>query len=331
MHLEGALSPAVLFSLAKRNNIQLPQDDAAYASVDALTERYSRFTSLDDFLHYYYIGMSVLITESDFHDLAADYFSRAASQGVMHAEVFFDPQAHLSRGVSYTTVLAGFTRARKHAEKTLNLTSELICCFLRHLPPAECLSTFQQPDVQASYKDGSVIGIGLDSSEADFPPHLFKDIYDQAGALGLKRTAHAAEEGPASFAQSALDDLHVTRIDHGMRIVEDSALMARVVKEKILLTLCPLSNKCLGGVKEISELPVREFLSQGVRFSVNSDDPAYFGGYILENYCALQEAFDLSVREWETVVSSGIEGSWCSEDRKKEMRTKLAEVVKQQE
>ena len=330
MHLEGALSPAVLFSLAKRNNIQLPQDDAAYASVEALNERYSRFTSLDDFLHYYYIGMSVLITETDFYDLASDYFRRAAAQGVMHAEVFFDPQAHLSRGVSYTTVLAGFTRARQHAEENLKLTSELICCFLRHLPPAECMSTFEQPEVQASYKDGSVIGIGLDSSEADFPPYMFQDIYAQAGELGLKRTAHAAEEGPADFARSALDDLGVTRIDHGKRIVEDETLMRRVAAEKILLTLCPLSNKCLGGVKEISELPVREFLKNGVRFSVNSDDPAYFGGYILENYCALHEAFDLSAKEWETIVANGIEGSWCGESRKEEMRTRLAEVIKEQ-
>ncbi|GAB7341874.1 hypothetical protein MBLNU457_g0190t2 [Dothideomycetes sp. NU457] len=329
MHLEGALSPAVLFSLARRNNIQLPQDDAAYASVDALNERYSRFTSLDDFLHYYYIGMSVLITESDFYDLAVDYFTRASSQGVMHAEVFFDPQAHLSRGVSYTTILSGFSRARTHAEKTLNLTSELICCFLRHLPPADCLSTFQHPDIQASYKDGSVIGIGLDSSEADFPPHLFNTIYEQAGALGLKRTAHAAEEGPASFARSALDDLHVSRIDHGMRIVEDAELMARVAREEILLTLCPLSNKCLGGVKEISELPVREFLDNGVRFSVNSDDPAYFGGYILENYCAVQAAFELSVAEWEVVVRNGIEGSWCSGERKEVIRRMLDDVVRQ--
>jgi len=327
MHLEGALTPTVLFALAQRNNITLPKDNPAYSSVAALNDRYNKFTSLDDFLHYYYIGMSVLIHASDFEDLAMDYFRRASSQTVHHAEVFFDPQAHLSRGVSYETVLSGFTSARQRAEKELGITSELICCFLRHLPASDCLETFSLPAVQQSYKSGAIRGIGLDSSEADFPPHLFTDLYAQARALGLRVTAHAGEEGPPSFVTSALDDLRVTRVDHGRRVPEDPELLARITAEEILLTLCPLSNRCLGGVKDIAELPVRKFLDAGVWFSVNSDDPAYFGGYILENYCAVQEAFGLDVGEWATIARNAVRGSWCGEERKREILDAVSEVV----
>jgi adenosine deaminase len=272
--------------------------------------------------------MSVLIDSSDFEALAWDYFEHAFADGVMHAEVFFDPQAHLERGVTYETILTGFGQARKRAELELGISSELICCFLRHLPASACHATFSSEAVQKSFAQGEIIGIGLDSSEKDFPPELFTSIYSQAKTLGMRRTAHAGEEGPSSFIQTSLDELHVERIDHGIRLAENPALLARVAKEGTLLTVCPMSNVLLRCVTKVSELPIRTFLDAGIRFSINSDDPAYFGNnYILDNYCAVQNAFDLSVAEWKTICENGIRGSWCSDARKKEMLAKLEDVV----
>ncbi|KAF2084040.1 adenosine deaminase [Saccharata proteae CBS 121410] len=327
MHLEGALTPALLFSLAASNSISLPRDDPAFASPAALLERYSRFTSLDDFLHYYFIAMSALVHADDYEALAMDYFEHAAADGVAHAEVFFDPQAHTSRGVAYDTVLAGFSRARDRALKELGITSELICCFLRHLPAADCLSTFEHEQVMASYLGGAIKGIGLDSSEADFPPHLFEELYFRAGALGLRRTAHAGEEGPAAFISDSLDKLGCERIDHGRRVTEDPALVQRVARDRILLTTCPLSNVVLRGIDHVAQMPYRALLDAGVRFSINSDDPAYFGGYILDNYCAVHEAFGFSIREWDWIVRGAIEGSWCGDERKAEMLRALDAVM----
>lgn len=328
MHLEGALTPSVLFQLAAKNKIQLPSDDLAFSSPSTLAERYNRFTSLDDFLHYYYIGMSVLVDASDFEALAWDYFTHASADGVVHAEVFFDPQAHLSRGVSYEVVLTGFMAARSRAQSEFGISSELICCFLRHLPAAEGLATYKLEEVQASFKSGQVIGIGLDSSERPFPPEMFGDIYGEAKALGLKRTAHAGEEGPSAYIQSALDDLDVERIDHGIRLAEDPALLKRVAEQQILLSVCPISNVLLRCVSSVAELPIRMFLDSGVRFSINSDDPAYFGNnYLLANYCAVQDAFNLSKDEWCRICEAGISGSWCSKERKEEMLAKLNSVM----
>lgn len=328
IHLEGALTPELLFGLAKKNNISLPTDDEAFASPAALTARYRNFASLNDFLHYYYIGMSVLITAEDFEALAMDYFRHASDDGVWHADVFFDPQAHISRGVSYDTILAGFSAARTKAESQFGVSSELVCCFLRHLPVPECVQTFKQEDIQASFRSGAVKGIGLDSSEFGFPPELFEEIYTGAGAMGMRLTAHAGEEAPPAYIQSALDVLKVERIDHGRRLPEDPALLARIAKEGKLLTLCPISNVFLRGVSSVSELPIREFLAAGVQFSLNSDDPAYFGNnYILDNYRAVQEAFGLNVDEWESICRASIRGSWCSDQRKDEMAAKLREVL----
>jgi len=328
IHLEGALTPELLFSLAQKNNISLPSEDPAFESPAKLNERYRQFSSLDDFLGYYYIGMSVLIQESDFEALAMDYFRHAAKNGVLHADVFFDPQAHLSRGLRYTTVLSGFSSARAKAEAELGVTSELVCCFLRHLPVSECVQTFRLEDVQKSFKSGAVKGIGLDSSELNYPPELFKEIYEEAEKLGLRRTAHAGEEGPASYIESALNTLSVERIDHGIRLGENSALLERVAREKKLLTVCPISNVFLRCVKDVSELPIRQFLDAGIAFSINSDDPAYFGAnYILDNYCAVQGAFDLSVGDWTKICKAAIEGSWCSDLRKREIGDKLQDVL----
>ncbi|EME48093.1 hypothetical protein DOTSEDRAFT_167672 [Dothistroma septosporum NZE10] len=328
MHLEGALTPEVLFQLAAKNGISLPSDDVAFTSPETLVERYSRFSSLDDFLHYYYVGMSVLTDASDFEALAWDYFRHAAADGVSHAEVFFDPQAHLSRGVSYETVLAGFSAARRRASEQLGISSELICCFLRHLPARDCEATFELPEIQDSFKRGEVIGVGLDSSEKDFPPELFASIYQNAKSLGLKRTAHAGEEGPAKYIETALDSLDVERIDHGIRLAEDPVLLKRVAAQGTMLSICPLSNVLLRCVSNVSELPIRKFLDAGVHFSINSDDPAYFGNhYILDNYCAIQEAFVLTVAEWHQICENSILGSWCSGTRKEEMLAQLKRVV----
>lgn len=329
IHLEGALTPELLFELAKKNNISLPvEKDSAFASPASLTERYLSFADLDDFLHYYYIGMSVLITAEDFEALAMDYFRHAANDGVWHADVFFDPQAHLSRGVSYETVLTGFSAARERAAQELGVTSELICCFLRHLPVKESEETFEMEALQESFRSGAVKGIGLDSSENGFPPEPFEKIYREAAAVGLRLTAHAGEEAPPTYIRGALDVLKVERIDHGRRLPEDPELLARIAHEGKMLTLCPLSNVFLRGVSSVSELPIRKFLDAGVKFSINSDDPAYFGdNYILRNYVAVQEAFDLGVEDWETICRNGILGSWCGEERKEEILKRLEDVV----
>lgn len=328
MHLEGALTSDLLFALAFKNDIRLPNDDPAFASAHSLRERYNNFSSLDDFLHYYYIGMSVLLDESDFEALAWDYFQHASEDGVAHAEVFFDPQAHLSRGVAFGSILSGFNKARARAKAELDISSELICCFLRHLPAQECLSTFEMDEVQSALKQGLVSGIGLDSSEKDRPPELFKEIFQRAKTSGFRRTAHAGEEGPASYIRDALDILSVDRVDHGVRLINDSELMKRVAEEKILLTICPISNVFLKGVSSVSELPIRKFLDAGVAFSINSDDPAYFGNnYILDNYCEVQKAFELSVEEWDRICQNSIRGSWCDEDRKKELYDRLRKVI----
>lgn len=330
MHLEGALTPALLFQLAAKNKITLPTNDAAFASIEALAERYNHFTSLDDFLHYYYIGMSVLVDASDFEALAWDYFQHAAQDGVLHAELFFDPQAHLERGITFTTVQTGVAAARRRAAQELGISSELICCFLRHLPAAHCEATFRNEELQASLAEGHFIGIGLDSSEKDFPPELFTALYKDAKARGLRMTAHAGEEGPAEYIANALDHLGVERIDHGIRLAEDPILLQRIVKQETLLTVCPYSNVLLRCVPSIADVPIRKFLAAGVKFSLNSDDPAYFGNnYLLANYVAVHEAFALTINEWDTVCENGIRGSWCSDDRKAELLTKLKEVVDQ--
>ena len=326
IHLEGALTPALLFSLATRNNIPLPQDDPAFASAEALIARYERFTSLDDFLHYYYIGMSVLVVPEDFEALAWDYFQRASADGVRHIEAFFDPQAHVSRGVSYPAVVAGFSAARERAARELGVSTMLTCCFLRHLPVDDSVTLLQSDEVQASFTSGAVAGIGVDSSEVPFPPHKFKALYEHAQARGLRRTAHAGEEGPASYIAEAIDVLGVERIDHGIHLADDAALVRRVADLGLLLTVCPLSNVRLRCVPSITNLPLQTFLDAGVSFSLNSDDPAYFG-YIGECYCAVQEAFNLAVKDWESICRVSIEKSWCDQQRKDELLAELRTVT----
>ena len=328
MHLEGALEPTLLYTLAARNAIDLPpaSDDPSFASAAALLDRYDRFTSLDDFLHYYFIGMSCLVRAEDFEDLAWSYFQRAKGDGVVHAEVFFDPQAHTSRGVGYETVVEGFGKACGRAERELGISTKLILCFLRHLPVYDAEATWRR--ARADFEAGNLAGIGLDSSEKGFPPARWKGIYHEAKGAGVRRTAHAGEEGPVEYIREALRECNVERIDHGIKLADDEDLMREVAARKILVTMCPLSNVKLQCVRGVGELPVRKFLEAGVRFSLNSDDPAYFTSYILDNYCAVQAAFDLSIEDWRSIAVAAVDGSWCDDGRKKALLSQVEEAVK---
>jgi adenosine deaminase len=333
LHIEGSLSPTLLFRLAKANNISLPDpaSDPSFASPESLSTRYENFTSLNDFLHYYFIGMSVLLTPSDFESLAYEYFARAHADGVQHAEISFDPQGHTSRGIAYNTVVSGLTAAQERARKDFGLTSKIILCFLRHLPVPDALATYQEAEALGHFSDGTLAGIGMDSSEVGFPPEMFRDVYVSAKKAGVRRTAHAGEEGDVSYIRRALDQCEVQRIDHGIRLVDDEALTKRVARDKTLVTMCPLSNVRLRCVSKVTDLPVRKFLDEGVRFSINSDDPAYFGAYILDNYCAVQEAFGLSLKEWKHIADSAIEGSWCDEERKKVLLQRVQDCITKHE
>jgi len=245
----------------------------------------------------------------------------------MHGEVFFDPDAHTDRDVDYGTVVAGFSTACKRAEKELGITTELIVCVLRHLPVNDANTTFVRALAAGHISDGTLRGLGISSTEIKKPPGLWKDIFNAAKRLGFKATAHAGEEGPPAYIEEALDVLKVSRIDHGRRLIEDPALMKRVADESVMLTLCPISNVKLKGINSVADMPIRTFLDEGVRFSLNSDDPAYFRGYILDNYCAVQEAFDLSMKEWELIASNAIDGSWCGVDRKEALTEALKTCV----
>jgi adenosine deaminase len=237
----------------------------------------------------------------------------------MHTEVFFDPQGHTTRGIAYVTVVEGFTRAQAQAEKDFGITSKLILCFLRHLPVTDADNIFKEADALGHFSNGTLVGIGLDSSEVGFPPELFREVYATAVSKNIRRTAHAGEEGDATYISRSIDICGVQRIDHGIRLADDQSLMMRVAEQEMLVTMCPISNVKLRCVKEIKDLPIRTFLDNGVRFSINSDDPAYFGGYIQDNYCAVQEAFGLSIGEWGRIARAAIEGSWCDDARKMTM------------
>lgn len=326
IHLEGCLTPEIVFDIAAKNQIPLPDPavNPAYTSPEALAKRYQHFECLEDFLTCHYLSMSVLITAEDFERLAWEYFTHAHADGVRHAEVSFDPQSHTTRGVAFKTVSDGYSRACRRAESELGMTTSLILCFLRHLPAAAATETFQQA-IESGELGNKITGVGLDSSEVGFPPELFVDVYKAAKSHGLYRTAHGGEEGDTTYISGAMDALDCKRIDHGLRLPEDPALVARVAREGTFLTLCPLSSVCLKAIKSVAYLPIRTFLDAGVKFSINSDDPAYFGGYVLGNYCAVQEAFDLSIAEWVDIAEASINGSWVGEERKADLLKALRE------
>jgi adenosine deaminase len=277
MHIEGSLEPEMLFALAGRNGVALPFD-----SVEALRAAY-RFGSLQDFLDLYYQGAAVLRTEEDFRDLARAYFERAARDGVVHAEIFFDPQTHMARGVPFGVVAEGLLAGMAEARASLGVTSKLILCFLRHLTEADAFATLRAAEPWLD----RIAAVGLDSSELGFPPALFGQVFDAAGALGLKRVAHAGEEGPPDYVTQALDRLRIDRLDHGNRALEDAVLTTRLARSAMTLTVCPLSNVRLCNVPSIEAHPIARMLRLGLRATVNSDDPAYFGGYIADNYRAV--------------------------------------------
>ncbi|OJJ85129.1 adenosine deaminase [Aspergillus glaucus CBS 516.65] len=329
LHLEGCMTPQLIFQLAERNGVKPPDPETnpAYESIETLTRRYGHFTSLDDFLSFYFQGMSVLLHESDFTDLAFAYFKKAHEDGVHHAEVFFDPQVHQQRGITYETIVSGFVAGCKKAEQELGLSTRLIMCFVRHLPVDSAQKLYEEALAHNHFEDGTLHGLGWSSSEVGPPKDMYREQYASASAKGIPLTAHAGEEGDPTYISTALE-LGAQRIDHGIRLVEDPELMERIVREEVLLTVCPLSNVRLRCVSALDEVPIRKFLDAGVKFSINSDDPAYFGGYILDNYCAVQEAFQLSFREWRTIAENSVSESWISEERKGELLGRIDEHVR---
>lgn len=284
IHIEGSLEPQMMMDLAVRNKIQLP-----YKSVNQIEQAYN-FENLQSFLDLYYRGMSVLQTEQDYYDLMMAYLRRVSLQKVVRAEIFFDPQGHLPRGIAWSTFMSGFNCALNDARTQLGIDGRLILCFLRHLPESDAIRTFE---AAMEYRD-LFIGVGLDSSELGFPPHLFKNVFRQAKDAGLYLSAHAGEEGPAEYVWEAIDILGVDRIDHGNNAIQDIELVRRIARDKLALTMCPLSNQRLKSVPDLSLHQLRDFMDAGVIATINSDDPAYFGGYVNENYFAIAEALKLS-------------------------------------
>jgi adenosine deaminase len=306
IHIEGSLEPEMMLMLARRNGIAL-----RYPTVEAIREAY-RFTNLQDFLDLYYRGMSVLVHEQDFYDLAIAYLRRAAAQNVRHCEIFFDPQGHTARGVAFRTVIDGLWHALQDGKRELGLTGGLILCFLRHLDETSAERTL---DEALPWRE-RLIGVGLDSSEKGHPPSKFRHVFARARGLGLPTVAHAGEEGPADYVREALDLLGVRRVDHGNRALDDPALVARLAAEKVPLTVCPLSNLRLRVVPAMTAHPLKRMLQAGLMATVNSDDPAYFGGYVIENFQAVRQALGLTAEEIVTLARNGFRAAFCDEATK---------------
>ena len=306
MHIEGSLEPELMFELARRNHVEIP-----FGSVEEVRAAYS-FSRLQDFLDIYSRGADVLRTEEDFRDLASAYFDRCAADNVVHAEIFFDPQTHTDRGVSFDTVMRGLLAGMDEAEAKHGITSKLILCFLRHLDEEAAFATLRQAEPWLERIDG----VGLDSSELGHPPEKFARVFAAAAAHGLKLVAHAGEEGPPEYVHRALDVLKVDRLDHGNRSMEDPALVQRLVREGMTLTVCPLSNLKLCVVDDMADHPIDAMLAAGLRVTINSDDPAYFGGYVNANYEAAADARGLSREQLVTLARNSFEGSFLSTDEK---------------
>ncbi|WP_425410953.1 adenosine deaminase [Hyphococcus sp.] len=307
LHIEGSLEPEMLFKLAARNKIDIP-----FGSVDDVRAAY-RFSNLQDFLDIYYQGMSVLRTEEDFFDLTMAYLNRARADNVRHAEIFFDPQGHTERGVPFDVAIGGILTALHLAKSEFGMTAKLIMCFLRHLPEEDAFETLKQAE---GWLD-RITAVGLDSSEAGHPPSKFERVFKAARERGLKLVAHAGEEGPPDYVHEALNILGVDRIDHGNRALEDDMLVKRLEKEQITLTVCPLSNLKLCVVDEMQNHPLKKMLDLGLRATVNSDDPSYFGGYMQENFKAVIEALDLTRDDIKTLAKNSFVGSFLSDGEKR--------------
>jgi adenosine deaminase len=314
IHIEGSLEPEMMFEIAARNGVRL-----RYSSVEELREAYD-FADLQSFLDLYYEGLRMLLYERDFHELTLAYLRKAASQGVRHAEIFFDPQAHTSRGVPFETKITGIHRALLDGKGTLGVSSHLIMCFLRHLSAEEATRTLRQ----AMSYEGWIVGVGLDSAEVGHPPEAFMTVFEEAARHGLRRVAHAGEEGPPEYIRQALDDLGAERIDHGVRCMEDPGLVRRLKEERVPLTVCPLSNVRLRVFPSIEEHPVGRMLREGLRVTVNSDDPAYFGGYAAENYAAVRDGLGFSAEEFRVVAENSFRASFLAGGEKGKLLEELA-------
>ncbi|XQU07109.1 adenosine deaminase [Halomonas sp. LY9] len=314
LHIEGSLEPELMFALAARNGIALP-----YATVEEAKAAYD-FEDLQGFLNLYYQGMNVLRTEQDFYDLAMDYFQRAREEGVLHIDMHFDPQAHLQRGIPLEVVMAGLLRAKEEAESSLDLTVGMIMAFLRDRPAEEALHVLEQSAPYWKFLDA----IGLDSAELGNPPAKFQQLFARAKELGLVRVAHAGEEGPAEYIAEALDLLDVQRIDHGVRCLESADVVKRLRDHQIVLTVCPLSNVSLKVVDQLRDHPLPQLLSEGLKVTISSDDPAYFGGGLLENHVACAQAFDWEADTFRLLNRNAIEEAFLSEDRRQELLKRLA-------
>ncbi len=313
MHIEGSLEPELIFQLAQRNQVQLP-----YSSVEVLRAAYA-FTDLQSFLDIYYAGASVLLTEPDFYDMAWAYFLKAQVDNVVHAELFFDPQTHTARHVPMDTVISGLHRACVDAQAQLGISASLILCFLRHLSEEDALHTL---DEAKPYLD-KIIGVGLDSSERGHPPEKFERVFAQARALGLHVVAHAGEEGPPAYIWGALDVLKAERIDHGVQAIHDAALMQRLAQERIPLTVCPLSNQKLCVFPNLADHNLGAMLDQGLCVMLNSDDPAYFGGYLNDNFVQTFAALPLTAAHAYQLACNSFEASFVPEAQKQVWRTQL--------
>lgn len=300
LHIEGSLEPELMFALAARNGVAIP-----FASVEEVRAAYS-FTRLQDFLDIYYAGAAVLLTPQDFRDLATAYFDRAAADGVVHAEIMFDPQTHTARGVPFSAVIEGLLSAMHDAEERHGITSALIMCFLRHLSEEEAFATLEEATPWLDW----IAAVGLDSSELGHPPSKFARVFAEARARGLRLVAHAGEEGPPDYVEEALDLLGVERLDHGNRSLEDPVLTARLARSGMTLTVCPLSNLKLCVVGDMADHPIDRMLREGLRATINSDDPAYFGGYVADNYLAAAEARGLDRRDLATLARNSFLGSF---------------------
>jgi adenine deaminase len=305
LHIEGSLEPEQMFAFGRRNRVDLP-----FKSIEDVRAAYA-FSNLQDFLDIYYQGAAVLQTEEDFHDLALAYFDRLAADGGVHAEIFFDPQTHTDRGLPFSIAIDGLLAGMKSAEAKHGISSSLILCFLRHLEEDAAFETLKAAEPWLD----RITGVGLDSSEVGHPPSKFQKVFKAAGERGLLRVAHAGEEGPPAYVWEALDLLHVDRIDHGNRSLEDAALTARLVAQEMTLTVCPLSNHKLCVVDDMTRHPLKRMLDLGLKATVNSDDPAYFGGYLGANYTAVVENLGLTREEVVTLARNSFTGSFLDEER----------------
>jgi len=300
LHIEGSLEPELMFELAQRNGVELP-----FKSVEEVRAAYA-FSNLQDFLDIYYQGAQVLLTEQDFHDLGMAYFRRLAADGGRHAEIFFDPQTHTDRGLPFSVAIEGLLSAMKAAEAELGVTSKLILCFLRHLSEDAAFDTLKAAEPWLD----KLAGVGLDSSEVGHPPEKFERVFTAAHERGLLRVAHAGEEGPPEYVWQALDLLKIDRIDHGNRSLEDDALVRRIVDQGLTLTVCPLSNLKLCVVNDMVDHPLKRMLNLGLRATINSDDPAYFGGYLQDNWMAAATSLGLTRDELATLARNSFTGSF---------------------